>query len=397
VEIFILADPGIPKGMSVGLSECIVRTNDNSMCKALDQIDRATYPNQDWSATFGEASSRCSRAKRKISWTPAGDAAGQTFKVCAVARDNSNQCYGKVSEFATQRGWFGEQQCVIIEVLKLLVTWGGDFINLGENEWTMKAYVGCEFKFHLEVRDALADPNDSYPLMAMVQDTGLQRVTSKSSGTASAPVLDATWVPGRGTEGKTFYMCFAANDMAGILSEPTTLVCRGGAKHLDGCHTDDDCDGGVCQRACVKLEVQRCEYCIKGTDTLTWMTRYFGIETNWLRLWALNSYQLPSSRTQNIQGAIFPAAEPAWILSDGSSNKAYITDPDAVMATGGVHRIFVGTLYHAATDDKLLALAARFRTTVKTLMAMNPDVEGDEQFVGGNQTLCVLPCTAPVM
>jgi len=144
------------------------------------------------------------------------------------------------------------------------------------------------------------------------------------------------------------------------------------------------------------MTVQRCEYCIKGTDTLTWMMRYFGIETNWMRVWALTSYQSNSSRTREIPGAIFPAPQQRWALSEGSSSRAYITDPDTIMSTSGVERVFVGSIYRALPTDNLLALAARFRTTVKALMAMNPDVEGDMDLVNGTQHLCVLPCTAPV-
>jgi hypothetical protein len=54
--------------MAVGLSNCVVREGDSSMCKADDKINRATYPDQDWSATFSfDATSRCSRAKRQVS------------------------------------------------------------------------------------------------------------------------------------------------------------------------------------------------------------------------------------------------------------------------------------------------------------------------------------------
>jgi hypothetical protein len=47
--------------------------------------------------------------------------------------------------------------------------------NLGSDEWAVKAYVGCEFRFRLEIRDALADPADAsdtpYPLVALLEDT----------------------------------------------------------------------------------------------------------------------------------------------------------------------------------------------------------------------------------
>lgn len=401
MEIFILADPGIPKGMSVGLSNCIVREgSENSMCKADDVINRQLYPEEeDWSATFSfDATSRCSRAKRQVTWTPQGDAAGEAFKVCAVARDDSSQCFGTASEFATQRGWFGEQQCIIIDVLELLVHFGApgsDFLNLGAEEWVVKAYVGCEFKFHLAIADALADATDAndtpYPLVALLQDTGLENAATSQS--ADSTVLDTTWVPGRGSEGQSFYMCFAAKDEAGILASPTDLVCRGGGRHLTGCYSDGDCDGGVCQKACVRLDVQRCEYCVKGADTLTWMMRYFKIETNWMRMWALNSFQESSNQTLNVEGAIFPEEPDAWLLSGGSSSKAFITDPDAIMSTDGVHRVFVGSIYRASHSDTLLGIAQRFRTTVKTLMAMNPDIVDDSQLANGTQPVCILPCT----
>jgi hypothetical protein len=403
IEIFIMAEPGIPKGMTIGSNDCILRKGENSMCKADDQIDRAIYPDEDWKATMAyNAASRCSRAKRTVSWTPPGDAAGHMFKVCAAARDNSNLCFGTVSDFATPRGWFGEQQCILIDVLRLLVKWGGDFVNLGSDPWTVKAYVGCEFKFHLTVSDALVDPNNAgdvpYALEAMLQDTGLPHVTTTAhSGTSgigipqrlAAATLDAVWVPRRRTEGKIFRMCFAARDLAGVLSTPTDLVCRGGSKHLLGCHSDGDCAGGVCQKACVEVEVQRCEYCIKDTDTLTWMTRYFGIESNWMRLWALNSFERGNALTRNVQGAIFPPAQPKI---HGSSSNAYITDPDGILSTS--HRVYVGVVYRASQSDTVLEVAARFRTTVKTLLAMNPDVEDDTSALSGEQRLCLVPCTA---
>ena len=444
IAIFILSDPGIPPGMTVGLSDCVMRTEENSMCRADDKIDRGSYPNQDWSATFRfDATSRCSRAKRQITWTPGGDVAGQSYKVCAVARDNSNQCEGTVPEFATMRGWFGEQQCILFDVVRLLVEWGGDFANLGTSEWTVKAFVGCEFKFFLNVSDALAsgDENDQpYPLKILVQDTKLSGVGTQVLNFGES--MKVTWGPGRGTEGKQFYLCFAVTDGPpktdatldgdlsvletptatvcrggiknlepcqtdddcgggvchtgfSILDTPTDMVCRGGTEHLKGCETDRDCGGGRCQKACVMIEVQRCQYCVKGDDTLTWMMRYFGIETNWLRLWALNSYEMRSELTRDIQDARWPAAQPEWLLDDGDSAPAYVDDPDAIMTDGAVKRVYVGAVYRAAASDTLLALAARFRTTVKTLMAMNPDVDGDEQLETGDQLLCVLPCTTP--
>ncbi len=43
--------------------------------------------------------------------------------------------------------------------------------------------------------------------------------------------------------------------------------------------------------SCVRFEVQRCQYCVGDADTLEWMVKMYGLQTNWLRLWALNSDQ----------------------------------------------------------------------------------------------------------
>jgi LysM repeat protein len=87
---------------------------------------------------------------------------------------------------------------------------------------------------------------------------------------------------------------------------------------------------------------------------------------------------MDSDLTRNVEGALFPPRQDAWLLSDGSSSKAFITDPDAIMSTDGVHRVYVGSVFRAGAGDTLLGIAQRFRTTVKTLMAMNPDIEGNK-------------------
>lgn len=53
------------------------------------------------------------------------------------------------------------------------------------------------------------------------------------------------------------------------------------------CNADLDCvGGGVCMRACITLQVQRCRYCVQDSDTLRNVVGGraggFGIDTNWL-------------------------------------------------------------------------------------------------------------------
>ena len=393
VEVLILADPGIPEGMQVSESKCIARTGDQAMCKAEDVIS-PSYPEEDWSATFkaGQAESRCSRAQREISWTPGPGVAGNEFKVCATARDDSSICFGKGPEMATARGWFGEQQCIIIEVQPIQMLFLLSEV-LSTGDWVRKAYVGCETRVRVGVVDDVGEGGgEPYPVRAAV--VGDPPVGTVARLEAEHPYLLAegeelnagglvvTWTPRRGMEGQGFDLCVGAQDTLGILTAPQTHVCKGGSRHLHGCVHDSECGGGVCMPLCIRLDVQRCEYCIKGDDTLVYMMRQYGFETNWLRLWTLNSYQ-GAVDPAFLPGAIFPAAN--------ATGNAFIANPDVLRA--GMNRIYVGPVYAASREDTLQSLAVRFRTTVRALMSMNPDVTGDEAFSAGMQQVCVAPCT----
>lgn len=49
--------------------------------------------------------------------------------------------------------------------------------------------------------------------------------------------------------------------------------------------------GGMCEGSCIDFVVQRCQYCVGDSDTLELLVKVYGIQTNWLRLWTLNSDQ----------------------------------------------------------------------------------------------------------
>jgi hypothetical protein len=47
---------------------------------------------------------------------------------------------------------------------------------------------------------------------------------------------------------------------------------------------------GTCSVAssCITLHVVRCRYCAEGKDSLTKTAVEYGLDLNWLRMWALN-------------------------------------------------------------------------------------------------------------
>lgn len=50
-------------------------------------------------------------------------------------------------------------------------------------------------------------------------------------------------------------------------------------------------------------------------------------------------------------------------------------------------------VYRVGEGDTLLSVAARFRTTIKSLLLLNPDVDVDG-LLQQKQELCLIPCAA---
>mmetsp|Transcript_61092 Transcript_61092/g.144169 ORF Transcript_61092/g.144169 Transcript_61092/m.144169 type:complete len:1352 (+) Transcript_61092:198-4253(+) len=393
IEVLILASPGIPRGMIVGESEC-VPTND-VMCQSVDVTDEPIR-------FEGEAASACSRAKRTITWSPGPEAAGDEFTICAVARDDSALCARDGGpRFATEEGWFGERHCVRVSVEDVVARWEGSIAEYASEtnlEWEVMSYVGCEEVITLQAlsRETGLEPGQlPYKLMPRLDgDRMEQRAVFATAVDDSDPeMLKVTWNPQRGMEGQTLEVCFAAEKEAALQvagEEPMRTVCRGGPQHLVGCMSDQDCtEGGRCLPMCLKMMVQRCEYCVKDDDTLTWVVRQYGFETNWLRLWALNSYQ-GSVGAENIPEARFEGGT-------GKEGRVLFTDPDLIIDKNNAGRFRVGAVFSVNGQETAFDLAARFRTTLKTLLSMNPDVDwaSPDRPIEAGQQLCIVPCTAP--
>ena len=161
----------------------------------------------------------------------------------------------------------------------------------------------------------------------------------------------------RGDEGRRDTVCLTAGDAAGaIRSLPP---------------------------ACVVVVVRRCVYCLGDGDTLQSVMLAVAGDANWLRVWAASGND------------------------DGDPDTATVADPDrpgAAVAAGAPVRVNLGALYEAEAGDTLAGLAARFQTTVRLLLSLNPDlaatggggVDRVAAAAGGlaaGQELCVVPCT----
>merc|ERR1712216_826052 len=99
--------------------------------------------------------------------------------------------------------------------------------------------------------------------------------------------------------------------------------------------------------------------------------REYGLEMNWLRMWALNG---------NFNG-------------DASFTNAVVRNPDLIQKGTEQQHLLVGITYAVKHGESLLAVAARFRTTAKSILSLNfalePSVESDPtKTLPADQLLC---------
>ena len=68
-----------------------------------------------------------------------------------MARDDSELCHG-VSPTATAQGWYGEKQCLIVDIIATTFVWSGSWIaDMLQRPTPFPLYVGCTLKFNVEV------------------------------------------------------------------------------------------------------------------------------------------------------------------------------------------------------------------------------------------------------
>jgi len=135
---------------------------------------------------------------------------------------------------------------------------------------------------------------------------------------------------------------------------------------------------------CVSLKTRLCEVAVKSGDTLQVLARRHHLDTNWLRIWNAN----PSMRNPDL--AIIENTALNFIQSTDAKIEEFHS-----MRFGGVYTIKVG--------DTLTTVAARFETSVKRLLSVNPLVaqalSGSSPHDGGlmpGMDICILACTSKI-
>lgn len=133
---------------------------------------------------------------------------------------------------------------------------------------------------------------------------------------------------------------------------------------------------------CVSVKTRLCEFAVETGDTLQTLARKHHLDTNWLRVWNAN----PSMSNPDL------AITEDRLLT-------FTTPPDKKLEE--FHSARVGGVYTIKRGDTLTTVAARFETSVKRLLSVNPlvagAISGGYQNDGGLQPgmdICVLVCTS---
>ena len=298
VSITILEDTGIPLGMHVGDSTCISRglgplqgTGGHPMCAGIDIINPPNFYNTDLKESLNvNASSLCSRASLTLSWAPSSSEAGNSFRVCAMARDDSVECQG-IATGSTSSGWYGNSLCYEMDVVQAEIFW----LNVYETFNLVEAYVGCKGIIQASAADESVNPlsvdeQGNYPLIINVSGTlppGAVLGSFQRPANTTA-VQSVVWFPEHGSEGLQFEICFRVSD---IFSQDTFMdgYCAADYRACVVANLGSDCVGvQMCKPACSTAQVARCRYCVSAGDTLSTIMRKISLDSNWLRLWALN-------------------------------------------------------------------------------------------------------------
>ena len=108
---------------------------------------------------------------------------------------------------------------------------------------------------------------------------------------------------------------------------------------------------------CVRVITRLCEAYIQEGDDLHSITRKFHLDRNWRRLWNLNSE---------------------------------LTDPHRVVH--GDKTLRLGPIYSVREGDSMMTLAARFETTIKRLLSVNPHIVDGRHIMPGLE-ICVVACS----
>eukprot|EP00960_Hanusia_phi_P067813 766710-Hanusia_phi.AAC.5 len=273
-------------------------------------------------------SSSCGRRVLTIEWFPLPIHAGKSFKVCATP---------KVTLSSYGNAWLGQEGCIVIEVMTVQLTWGGFFHQYYDTDFMTSAFIGCTKTWNVTVQNMNMDNSGpNYPVLLYLESIslGAKDVVHEKEN------FIFSWTPSFDMAGRSLEMCFSAIDVFAILGKPRSKLCKGGPKSLQSCTTDFDCPYGVCQDACIRIQVQKCQYCIQTATTLELIADFVQPRTDWLRLWALNSYQGKTDATANIVGIQFiPQVYPQTRIDDPGYIVPTAYDQGRVLSYGVLHQI----------------------------------------------------------
>lgn len=397
VSIFVTEDPGVPPGMRVGRSVCQRRSV---------QLDPPRRSAQGECGAQPAVESACSKATLNLEWTPTEKDVGTEFRVCVVARDDSGLCAGR-QERATSRGWYGEEQCMRLVVIQPKFEWGSGFVDelLAPAPTVLSAYVGCAMSFNVSlVETTFFGTNISSPgygvaiqRAAAVDDAGYLGLRLEAEGKLRVTVDegDGSGVslvavrPQLGSEGHTVSFCFTTG-----ITDPEDVpfaggVCAGEAGEFGQgykpCAGHEDCASGRCTPTCVHVKVEKCRYCVPDGDTLNTVMAGYGIETNWMRVWTLNADTTAALGTTCTRH-----------LDCEARADVAIDNPELILrGEGGVGKriLWAGLLYTPVMDEAVEALGCRFRTSLKSMRAANPNLEvAPGAVVAAGQEMCFIAC-----
>ena len=352
VQILILDDPGTPPEMRASQTRCIPRNGQQGQGQ-----DMFAAADQGWDVPtkMRGTPSLCSKAKMTLEWTPPTGAAGHRYRVCVVAKDSSSACVGIADpEHATSRGWFGEVQCVEFVVAAPAISF-----DLGMQPQEIDSYVGCMTRFELLAQDCslkLLPCEGQYGVNIHVNGSLPQgALLTEPETVVGRTRQDLTWIPRRGMEGQMFQVCFTARDALGTNAASASV--------------------------CVKMMVQKCQYCIGSKDTLSLMMKDYGLDTNWLRVWLHNGNNAPSEAKPRVDNPdLIVGAHEVTAIEERMANSR------------GQPIVWAGVMYKTSVGESLATVAARFRTTIAGLLSVNPDISGEDDVPAKVDTVCVVPC-----
>jgi hypothetical protein len=331
VIIYVLEDPGVPN---------------------LQQPDKEGFRPQ---ICLNDG---CSSAVKQFIWSPYKGQEGMIHSICVLAIPSpSKSCQSS-------------PLCMDIEVLVPNITFNTAVTPAPER--LFHSPVGCSLEVCFTAFDAfnlysidLRPLNGTIPIDAQF-DQKCSQVLQASASQMYYPLLSPSvqalsqltaplpcmrclrWEAKRGMESQSFRPCVTAFDQTSI--DPFSSLRT--------------------RNTCFNIFVPKCKYCVQAGDTLHYINKKYFLNTNWLQLW--NSNGMPEIQPDPLAPAVV-VGDPDWI-ADGNSI------------------INLGPLYQVQPGETLQQLAALFRTTVKKLLDINPDVASSTTVAAG-AALCVMPCT----